>query len=319
MLLQKSGPRVMQLSQQIWPALFKCLSNTSEEVVRLDIEALARMAPTEEHFGPLVEHLLHLFRRERVLLEKRGALIVRQLCEHLAPRKVFVTLAGGLRSEEDLEFASQMVQQLNLILLTTPEAIELRSRLKQSTASAEGATLFQTLYPAWSHNPVALLSMCLLAQLHEHASELVLQFAEIEISVAFLLQIDKLVQLVESPIFTHVRLQLLEPDQHPFLLKALWGILMLLPQSPAFHTLKNRLAAVPEIGLLRLQLELRKPAAPAERAVQPPGGTIDFRALLKTYRAVQEKHRSCLLRQAQVRRASAAASMGSLTAAAAAP
>jgi|TARA_B110001469_G_C9317902_1_gene170862 vacuole morphology and inheritance protein 14 len=38
--------------------------------------------------------------------------------------------------------------------------------------------------------------MCLLAQLHEHASELVLQFAEIEISVAFLLQIDKLVQVV---------------------------------------------------------------------------------------------------------------------------
>ena len=302
MLLQKSAPRVMQLSQQIWPALFQCLSNASEEVVRLDIEALAKMAPTEEHFGPLVEHLLHLFRKERALLEKRGALIVRQLCEHLAPRKVFVTLAGGLRAEEDLEFASQMVQQLNLILLTTPEAIELRLLLKQSsTQSGEGATLFQTLYPAWSHNPVALLSMCLLAQLHEHASELVLQFAEIEISVAFLLQIDKLVQLIESPIFTHVRLQLLEPEQHPYLLKALWGILMLLPQSPAFHTLKNRLAAVPEIGLLRLQLEVRKTAPSADR-----GGAIDFKSLLKTYRAVQEKHRSRLLvRQTHGRRSSA--------------
>ena len=32
MLLRKSGPRVMQLSQQIWPALFTCLSNASEEV-----------------------------------------------------------------------------------------------------------------------------------------------------------------------------------------------------------------------------------------------------------------------------------------------
>ena len=63
MLLRKSGPRVMQLSQQIWPALFTCLSNASEEVVRLDIEALARMAPTEEHFGPLVEHLLQIFRK----------------------------------------------------------------------------------------------------------------------------------------------------------------------------------------------------------------------------------------------------------------
>ena len=54
-----------------------------------------------------------------------------------------MTLAGGLRSEEDLEFASQMVQQLNLILLTTPEARELRLLLKQSTSSAEGASLFQ--------------------------------------------------------------------------------------------------------------------------------------------------------------------------------
>ena len=92
-------------------------------------------------------------------------------------------------------------------------------------------------------------------------------------------------QLIESPIFTHVRLQLLEPEQHPYLLKALWGILMLLPQSPAFHTLKNRLSAVPEIGLLRLQLEGRKPE-------RPPSGAphIDFAQLLDAYRAVQEKH-----------------------------
>ena len=100
-------------------------------------------------------------------------------------------------------------------------------------------------------------------------------------------QIDKLVQLIESPIFTHVRLQLLEPERCPHLLKALWGLLMLLPQSPAFTTLKGRLAAVPEIGLLRLQLEGRK----AER---PPSGApqIDFGQLLDAYRAVQQKHRA---------------------------
>ena len=74
---------------------------------------------------------------------------------------------------------------------------------------------------------------------------------------------------------------------------------MLLPQSPAFHTLKNRLAAVPEIGLLRLQLELRKPdrAAHADRAPDD-GAAIDFKTLLKTYRAVQGKHSSRSLRQA---------------------
>ena len=71
----------------------------------------------------------------------------------------------------------------------------------------------------------------LLAQAYEHAAELVLKFAQVEMSVPFLVQIDRLVQLFESPILTHVRLQLLEPEKHPDLLKALWGIVMLLPQS----------------------------------------------------------------------------------------
>lgn len=45
-------------------------------------------------------------------------------------------------------------------------------------------------------------------------------------------QIDKLVQLLESPIFLHLRLQLLDVDSpsYPALLKSLYGILMLLPQ-----------------------------------------------------------------------------------------
>jgi len=163
MLLRKSAPRVMQLSMQIWPALFKCLSNPSEEVVKLDIEALAYMASsTQQHFGPFIDHLLALFREERQLLETRGTLIVRQLCELLDARHVFVTLASGLQHEEDLGFAAQMVKALNLILLTSPEAWELRATLK--APGKEGTELFVTLYPAWAHNPVALLAVCLLAQ-----------------------------------------------------------------------------------------------------------------------------------------------------------
>ena len=51
---------------------------------------------------------------------------------------------------------------------------------------------------------------------------------------------------MESPIFVSLRLQLLEVDQpfHPNLLKSLYGVLMLLPQSTAFRTLNDRLATV---------------------------------------------------------------------------
>jgi len=322
MLLRKSAPRVMQLSSQIWPALFKCLSNPSEDVVRLDIEALAYMASsTQQHFGPFIDHLLTLFKGARPLLEARGTLIVRNLCELLDARQVFVTLAASLQHEDDLEFASQMVETLNLILLTSSEAWELRHRLKQPAPEDDGArTFFVTIYPAWAHNPVALLSVCLLAQAYEHAAELVLQFGALEMSLPFLVQIDRLVQLFESPILTHVRLQLLEPESHPFLLKALWGILMLLPQSPAYHTLKNRLSSVPEIGLLRLQLAHMNVQAGAKGSGGGSGGAksigvggsagIDFRSLLRTYEEVQAKH----LRLVQQRQKSGArASGGSAT------
>lgn len=49
---------------------------------------------------------------------------------------------------------------------------------------------------------------------------------------AGVIQVDKLVQLLESPIFLNLRLQLLDVDSpsYPALLKSLYGILMLLPQ-----------------------------------------------------------------------------------------
>ena len=58
--------------------------------------------------------------------------------------------------------------------------------------------------------------------------------------------LDKLVQLLESPIFVHLRLQLLDRShpQHEALMKSLYGLLMLLPQTTAYKTLYNRLTAV---------------------------------------------------------------------------
>lgn len=60
------------------------------------------------------------------------------------------------------------------------------------------------------------------------------------------MQIDKLVQLLESPVFVHLRLQLLdvESPHHAPLLKSCFGLLMLLPQSDAFRSLSDRLTTV---------------------------------------------------------------------------
>ncbi len=146
-----------------------------------------------------------------------------------------ISIAAVLRNAPDLEFASIMVQTLNLILLTAIELGELRQILRtsfQPAANAEDRDVFTALFNCWCHNPVATLSLCLLCQGYDLGSVLVQKFAEVEITTGLLMQIDKLVQLLESPIFVQLRLQLLEVDApfHASLLKSLYGLLMLLPQ-----------------------------------------------------------------------------------------
>ena len=53
--------------------------------------------------------------------------------------------AAILIREEDLAFASLMVQNLNVILMTSPELADLRSRLK-NMATPEAQDLFVVLY-----------------------------------------------------------------------------------------------------------------------------------------------------------------------------
>lgn len=57
-----------------------------------------------------------------------------------------------------------LVQALNLILLTSSELSELRDLLKHSLVNPSGKDLFVSLYASWCHSPMAIISLCLLAQ-----------------------------------------------------------------------------------------------------------------------------------------------------------
>ena len=56
------------------------------------------------------------------------------------------------------------------------------------------------------------------AQAYVHAYELASCFAELPMGVEVLVQIDRLVQLLETPAFNFLRLQLLHPARYPALL-----------------------------------------------------------------------------------------------------
>lgn len=79
-----------------------------------------------------------------------------------------------------------------------------------------------------------------------------------------------------------LRLQLLEADQYPYLFKTLFGLLMLLPQSTAFETLKTRLSAVTSLGVMQVMPKTKEKASlPKE---------IKFDEMLKHFTTLQQQH-----------------------------
>ncbi|XP_069559099.1 protein VAC14 homolog [Brachyistius frenatus] len=242
------------------------------------------------YFYKFMINLLKRFSLERKLLENRGAFIIRQLCLLLHAENIFHSMADILLKEEDLKFASTMVQTLNTILLTSAELFQLRNQLKD-LRTQESCALFCCLYRSWCHNPVATVSLCFLTQNYKHAYDLIQKFGNLEVTVDFLMEVDKLVQLVESPIFTYLRLQLLDVENNPYLIKALYGLLMLLPQSQAFQLLSHRLRCVPNPDLMRTVDESKymdsKRQVASKRASNTP---MDYHELLQHFDHVQSKH-----------------------------
>ncbi|MED6180529.1 PtdIns(3,5)P(2) sythesis regulation factor, variant 2 [Stylosanthes scabra] len=273
-----------------------------------DIFAIAK---DPQHFRQIVVFLVDKFRIDHSLLEKRGALIIRRLCVLLNAERVYRELSTILEGEPDLDFASIMVQALNLILLTSSELSEIRDLLKQSLVNPAGKDLYVSLYASWCHSPMAIISLCLLSQTYQHASTVIQSLVEEDINVKFLVQLDKLIRLLETPIFAYLRLQLLEPGRHIWLFKALYGLLMLLPQqSAAFKILKTRLKAVPSYSFNGEQLKRTPSGNPYQFLHQMPGGSqitedgdipvdgggnshngINFAARLQQFQQVQHLHR----------------------------
>lgn len=290
MLLMKVPLQDLHIND-IFPVLLKLLSDDSDQVVGNDLEVMARISANPDYFQLVLQNLLNSFSDPRDdLLAKRGKMIIERFAELLKGRKIYEELAVEVAELRELRFASLMVQTLNIILLTSPELFELREDIQRSLrgdGNEEDLDLFRTLFLTWCFDPIATLSLCLMAQAYELACALVFRFADLDLTVGFLMEVDKLVQLIESPIFVNLRLQLLEPQRHPFLLKTLYGLLMLLPQTPAFDCLRARLTCITGFGQLNIFPESKY--ALSQALPRNETEILDFESLLKHFDETQQR------------------------------
>lgn len=309
MLFRKLPNEMDAHSERLFKALLTTLQNKEYTVVEQAIIVLAGMTRTDgqtdqKKFRLVLNHLLVVFRTHRkIFLIEKERFIIRKLCVRLGSIEVLQTLAAIVAESEDEQFASQMVEALNLIVLTAPEMAQVRTLIRDSLTSKSGRQLFEGLYTCWCHNPVATFGLCLFAQAYELAAALIFQIYNSTITKGDLAQVHQLVTLIESPMFIHLRMQVLEPTRYPHLLTALYGLLMLLPQGPAFSALNARLQAVTTLDGLSCSpgFKNRTKGANAsklqswwDQPVFSETRLLDFPKFLKQFGSIQERQKAQL-------------------------
>ena len=199
-ILHKRNPLALApFFVHLFPALLKKIQDASEKVVTFALEVMAKISKNEEYFEKLMSSLMEMFANDSGLQSARGALIIRQLSLFIDPVKIFTALSKIINNHPDLMFRSTMIQTLSIILMTARELKTLRDTLRSLLEKNDEGTsnFFVTLYQAFSNNAVATVSLCLLCELYAHATELLKIIGGYEMSVDFLVELDKLVQLIE--------------------------------------------------------------------------------------------------------------------------
>ena len=123
----------------------------------------------------------------------------------------------------DDAFDYRFVEMMSLILLTSAETVSLRNRLR---------VLSHIRFRTFCCNSLSCLSLCWLVEDYPMADIIVETLASKPLSLSFLVQADQLLKLLESSVFVHLRVHLvdvLNPTRY-VMVRSLLRFMMLLPQ-----------------------------------------------------------------------------------------
>ncbi len=239
-ILDKQRSLLRSRDRQVFSALIRLFGYNLHLIGDLSrvIAYMCRLQPPEFVFVSFAVELDHFVRRKRQM--QKGNDVSHQLVS------------------QDYQFVSAFIQQMSLVLLNSKETAELRNVLKDCIGSGREAEerdkrrsrLFHILLHSFSHNLVAATSLCLWGGACRTASLFLKKIDPLDISLVFLLELDKLVEMIERPLFRHLHVRMLETDKDPLaegsgtmLFQVLKSLLMLIPQSACYNILRDRLVS----------------------------------------------------------------------------
>jgi hypothetical protein len=239
-ILAPSRRRLQSRDREVFSALiqlYSCNLHLIGDLSRV-IAHMCRLQPPEFVFVSFSVELDHFIRRESSANDSSKEL-----------RKTM---------SRNFQFVSAFIQQMCLVLLNSRETRELRNAVKDcigygretDETDRKRIRLFHILLHSFAHNLVAATSLCLWGGACRTASLFLKNVDPIDINLVFLLELDKLVEMIERPLFRHLHVRMLDTDPDPLsegsgtmLFQTLKCLLMLVPQSTSYNVLRDRLVS----------------------------------------------------------------------------
>ena len=166
-------------------------------------------------------------------IKKFGIFIINELSETIKITEIFYLISKYQFS--DFTFVKVIIQLLTEYLTTDDKAKEIISTLNFNNK------FFKSLYNLFCYNPSDTLVLLLLSKSFELSYFFVLTLIHCNSDCLNYEDLSKTVEVFESPIFTRIRIQLLNPKSNIYLVKTLYAISLLLPPGPSLNSLNCRL------------------------------------------------------------------------------
>ena len=152
--------------------------------------AEARLEQVERIYQRFIKELVTVLKGDAKLFAERTNYVIQQLAEIIPPHRLYEALANAIADEPDVTFAKKMIRKLNWILLTAAELNELREDLRLMEVKSS-VKLFVIMYNSWCLCPIATLALCLLCQMTEHATHLLVEFQRLDFTAQHVEELER--------------------------------------------------------------------------------------------------------------------------------
>ena len=191
---------------------------------------------------------------ENNFLKKFGIKIIKIIVSKVDIKIFFEILSNYLITLKNYQFIFEFVNILNLFLLSE-NYLDNNNQNNNSSIKefkkiliyyskvdlSEKDNIYLQIFRLFSYNPISLLIFTIYTEFYELSFNIILNLIYVELDKDYYKDLIKIIQLIETNSFNEIRMKLLNPLKNIYLVKTLYGILMLLPKGVAYNALSNRL------------------------------------------------------------------------------